>query len=405
MSEEKRDVTNNGEKAEKTESTGSAREEQLGGQSEHGKNVSKLEQKIMDINLEEADEKMDDFFGKVSDFIGKIFRVDFNTAEGKKKAKQRLGIIFSAIATIFLGLYLNGNLTNEGKEYVNMIKTGSIAAYDKVTYDESFEMIFKNTKWEYIGVDDNKNPVVEFNGTSINNNLPVCIQFGINVNDKTFVPVYMDINGQAMNFSQAQNEILGIFEYVYAQKGFQTQKSYNSNEGGFEGLYDQIFSGVEEAMVDSYVNAANNNSGQVKVPETITQTEPETKEYVPNGTYTDAYNFAAFDETNRSAWYSYDADCFMSAYVSEGDPIIEFSNSVTDDHSTVIYYALPVSMQLKDNGGFEYLGEVHEANSKDFVGDIHVVWESGMDYNKPYVEIKNGNDNFRHSIDGVYEIQ
>jgi hypothetical protein len=405
MSEDKMNVINNGEKANKTKSTVSTREGQPGGQSEHGKNLSKLEQKIMDINLEEADEKMDDFFGKVSDLIGKIFRVDFNTAEGKKKAKQRFGIIFSAIATIFLGLYLNGNLTNDGKEYVNMIKTGSIAAYNSVTYDESFDLIFKNKKWEYIGEDDNKNPVVEFNGTIANNNQPVCIQFSINVSDKTFIPIYMDINGEAMSFFQAQNEILSVFEYAYAQKGFQTQKSYSSNEGGIEGLYDQIFSGVEEAMVDSYVNAANNSSQQVKVPEAITQTESETKEYVPNGTYTDAYNFAAFDETNQSVWYSYDADCFMSAYVNEGEPIIEFSNSVTDDHSAVIYYALPISMQLKDNGGFEYFGEVHETINNDFVGDIYVVWESGMDYNKPYVEIKDDNDNFHHSIAGVYEIQ
>lgn len=100
--------------------------------------------------MEEVEKEMNNFFHKVSDFIGKLFRVDFKTAEGKKKAKERMGIVFSAIATIFLGLFLSGSLTNAGKEYVNLIKTGSPVAYDKVTYDEAFSMVFKSPKWEYI---------------------------------------------------------------------------------------------------------------------------------------------------------------------------------------------------------------------------------------------------------------
>lgn len=405
MGDEKKNASNGGMEAEKMDNANATGDEQPSGHSEPKKKLSKLDQKIMDIDMDEAEKKMDDFFDKVSDFIGKVFRVDFNTVEGKKKAKERLGIVFSAIATIFLGLFLSGNLTNAGKGYVNLVKTGSPAAYDKVTYDEAFGIVFKNTKWEYIGKDDNENPIVEFGGTIKNGDSSICIQFSINVNDETFIPVYMDINGETMTFSQAQNEILSVFDYAYTQKGYQSQQSYNSNGGGVEGLYDQIFGGVEDAMVNAYVNAAKNNSQQTKVPETVTQTEPETIEYVPNGTYTDAYNFAAFGEINQTAWYSYDADCFMSAYVDEGEPIIEFSNSVTDDHSTVIYYALPISMQLKDNGGFEYTGEVHEPVNNDYVGDVYVVWESGMDYNMPYVEITDGSDNFHHSIAGVYEIQ
>ncbi|MGL6221620.1 MAG: hypothetical protein ACRC36_26585, partial [Lacrimispora sphenoides] len=365
----------------------------------------RLGQKILEIDEEEFGERVEDKLNGFADFIQKILKFDIRTPEGRKKGKEWLGILGSAIATILLGMFLSGNFSNAGKEYIQMVKTGTPNGYEKVSYEDAFGMVFKDMKWEYIGENDN-NPIVQFNGDLKSaERITVCIQFAINVDTNTFSMVYMDINGQPTTLLEMSKEVNDILNYAYQQKGYATQQSYNSNGGGIEELYDQIFSGVEDAMVDSYVNAVNNNNQQVKVPETNTQTEPDTIEYVPNGTYTDAYNFAAFDETNRSAWYSYDADCFMSAYVSEGDPIIEFSNSVTDDHSTVIYYALPVSMQLKDNGGFEYLGEVHEANSNDFVGDIHVVWESGMDYNKPYVEIKNGNDNFRHSFDGVYEIQ
>ncbi|EXG84517.1 hypothetical protein K413DRAFT_1260 [Clostridium sp. ASBs410] len=364
-----------------------------------------LGQKILEIDEEEFGEKVEVKLNGFADFIQKILKFDIRTPEGRKKGKERLGILGSAIATILLGMLLSGNFSNAGKEYMQMVKTGTPNGYEKISYEDAFGMAFKDMKWEYIGENDN-NPIVQFNGDLKSaERITVCIQFAINVDTNTFSMVYMDINGQPTTLLEMSNEVNDILNYAYRQKGYATQQSYNSNGGEIEELYDQIFSGVEDAMVDSYVNAANNNNQQVKVPETITQTEPNTIEYVPNGTYTDAYNFAAFDETYQSAWYSYDADCFMSAYVNEGEPIIEFSNSVTDDHSTVIYYALPISIQLKDNGGFEYLGEVHEANSNDFVGDIHVVWESGMDYNKPYVEIKDGNENFRHSIAGVYEIQ
>jgi hypothetical protein len=364
-----------------------------------------LGQKILEIDEEEFGEKVEVKLNSFADFIQKILKFDIRTPEGRKKGKERLGILGSAIATILLGMLLSGNFSNVGKEYMQMVKTGSPNGYEKISYEDAFGMVFKDMKWEYIGENDN-NPIVQFNGDLKSaNRVTVCIQFAIDIDTKTFSMVYMDINGQPTTLLEMSNEVNDILNYAYQQKGYATQQSYNSYGGGIEGLYDQIFSGVEDAMVDSYVNADKNNSQQAKVPEAITQTGPETIECDPNGTYTDAYNFAAFDETNQTAWYSYDADCFMSAYVDEGEPIIEFSNSVTNDHSTVIYYALPISMQLKDNGGFEYSGEVHEAISNDFVGEVHVVWESGMDYNKPYVEITDGNDDFHYSIAGVYEIQ
>lgn len=272
-----------------------------------------------------------------------------------------------------------------------------------VNYEEAFDSYFKNPKWSFVSTQDDGTKIIQFEGYVSNgtDKYNVLMQFHLNTYDGMFNVGYLEINGEPQNEWNTYAVVEEAFSTAYANKGYTQPAMYNSI-GGF---YDQMFDGVEEAMVNAYVNAANNNSQNAKVPETITQKEPETIEYVPNGTYTDAYNFAAFDEVNQTAWYSYDADCFISAYVDEGEPIIEFSNSVTDDHSTVIYYALPISMQLKDNGGFDYTGEVHEPINNEYVGDVHVVWESGMDYNKPYVEITDGSDNFHHSIAGVYEIQ
>lgn len=348
--------------------------------------------------------------GSIADKVCKVIFYmtgdDKTTEEGwKKTMKKTKDILLGVLGILLIGWFLDGAITPDGssnRQYVEAIQESTLQNYEMVNYKEAFKLYFKKPKWTFITTQDNGNKVIQFDGfvQDGSNKYNVLIQFNLNPDNGMFNICYFEIDGERQNNAVEYLVVKEAFSTAYSDKGYDQPVSYN----GLGGFYDQMFDGAEEAMVDVYLNAANNNQ-QAKVPETVTQAEPKTIEYVPNGTYTDAYNFAAFDEINQTVWYSYDADCFMSAYVDEGEPIIEFSNSVTDDHSTVIYYALPISMQLKDNGGFEYSGEVHEPISNDFVGDVHVVWESGMDYNKPYVEITDCNDNFHYSIAGVYEIQ
>ncbi|MDR1770514.1 MAG: hypothetical protein LBS02_07750 [Hungatella sp.] len=356
-----------------------------------------LGQKILEIDEEEFGQKVEDKLNSFTYFIQKILKSDIRTPEGRKKGKEWLGILGSAIAVIFLGMFLNANFTNAGKEYMNLVKNGSPAAYEKMTYDEVFGTIFNNKKWEYVGKDDGDNPIVQFNGKIKNTNSSACIQFRIDVDSETFVPAYMDIDGEMMPILEAQTEVMSIFDYAYTQKGYQSQQqqSYSSNGGDLEGLYDQMFGGMEDAMVDAYVNRTNNNQ-QKKEPAPTTQAEPETVPYaseIEASPIQAACNYYAWNGGYHS-FYSPSTGYFLIPIWDEENPAIAFTvENTTANYATVYYVDCETSEATNNNYrmGLIYQGLLYTASKEDTesIGNIKLVWK---DVDHVSVELINGDE-------------
>lgn len=248
-------------------------------------------------HAETQEQKGDSKFKTVHKIIDKcikviceIFEWDYSTDEGKEKVRKNIRkSIISLLILCCVGNFLHYAIDDQfggsggwsRKKYINMVKTGSPIEYDKVDYNYAFNNNFKKGEWSYVALDGNDR-IVQYDGKLMNeagNKCDVCFQFRVDPDAESFTVSYLGIDGEAQSLYTISNVIDEIFASAYKKKGYDLPAQYS----GLEDFYDQMFNGVEEAMVNAYINAANETSPVSEA----TKQEPETEVFFEEATEKD----------------------------------------------------------------------------------------------------------------------
>lgn len=157
-------------------------------------------------------------------FIGFISIIEKRSNILAKITSKKQNIINCTIK-ICMGLFIMISLYEgsvfleewvKGKEYIDIVKSGSFNNYPNIEVGEAFENYFKNPKWKYF-ISDNDSNVVEFTGECMYDNAEVTalIQFIIDDNSG-FEAKYFSMN----NVSQNLLTMYGIIEAVMEDSNF-----------------------------------------------------------------------------------------------------------------------------------------------------------------------------------------
>lgn len=132
---------------------------------------------------------------------------NFGSLSMKDKIIHAVVPVVAVIAiVVILSLVFSDN-------YVSMVKEGHLKSFSKTeTVGEAFDDFFANPKWESFKSEDDER-IVEFNGECeyLGDEVKVCIQFEVDVDDESFEISYADIDGEKMS----ELEMLGLLEAVY----------------------------------------------------------------------------------------------------------------------------------------------------------------------------------------------
>lgn len=94
---------------------------------------------------------------------------------------------------------------------ISLVKNGTPNDYPDKTWGEVLEDTCEDCEWEYFEADDGDD-IVEFNGVIEETDVPLCIQFDIDVEDETFKVNYMEVDGEDLDIYSMSAVVEELFE-------------------------------------------------------------------------------------------------------------------------------------------------------------------------------------------------
>lgn len=107
------------------------------------------------------------------------------------------------------------------EDYINMVrygKPGGYLEYIDLTYDEALSKMYSDIDWEYFESDEDGKKIVEFSGVIYDYEPSITvIDFLIDMDEETFEPVYMEVDGEVQS-EFTMNILIGL---IFAGSGLE----------------------------------------------------------------------------------------------------------------------------------------------------------------------------------------
>ena len=107
------------------------------------------------------------------------------------------------------------------EDYINMVrygKPGGYLEYIDLTYDEALSKMYSDIDWEYFESDEDGEKIVEFSGVIYDDEPSITvIDFLIDMDEETFEPVYMEVDGEVQS-EFTMNILIGL---IFAGSGLE----------------------------------------------------------------------------------------------------------------------------------------------------------------------------------------